>query len=133
MKTFHKTGELAIFIGVVNFLLFVLISVLIGGDAMNGKIENGHYYLGNHGHLREVSALLFRYSQLHFYSLFVTLPLLAFASVAYRLTGGEKNRQPKLIKIYGIRFPRYLIVVILATGLIVILVAGFLLFLSSRR
>ncbi len=130
MKTFHKACEIAIFIGVVNFLLFLLISVFIGGDAINGKVDNGHYYLANHGRLTEVSVLLFGYSQLHFCSLFVTLPLLALASVAYRLTGGE-NRLPKAT-IYGIRFPRYLIVVIGAI-LIVILLAYVVLFLSSSR
>jgi len=130
MKDFHKACEIAIFIGVVNFLLFALISAFIGGDAINGKIENGHYYLANHGRLTEVSAFIFGYSQLHIYSLFVTFPLLALASIAYRLTGGE-NALPT-VQIYRVRFPRY-VILIMSTILIVFLLGFIGLFLSSSK
>ena len=39
----------------VSFLIFWIISVIFGGDALNGKIENGHYYFGSHGKYTEVS------------------------------------------------------------------------------
>ena len=32
-----------------------LVCWLFGGDALGGKIEGGHFYLGNHGRFREVS------------------------------------------------------------------------------
>jgi len=39
----------------VSFLIFWIISVIFGGDAINGKIEDGHYYFGSHGEYKEVS------------------------------------------------------------------------------
>jgi hypothetical protein len=129
MKDFHKTCEIAIFIGVVNFLLFILISVLIGGDAVNGKVANGHYYLASHGKLTEVSAFVFGYSQLHIASLFVTFPLVAIASVAYRLTGGERTLST--VEISGVRFPLH-VIALMVTMLIVGLLAGVAIFFSGR-
>lgn len=32
---------------------------------MNGKIEGGHYYLGEHGHFTEVSRQVYTYSRNH--------------------------------------------------------------------
>ena len=40
---------------VISFLAFWVISVTFGGDAVNGKIEDGRYYFGSHGEYTEVS------------------------------------------------------------------------------
>ena len=66
----------AVFVfNLVNFLAFLGVAKKIGGDAINGKIEHGHYYLASHGHLTEVSAHLFAYSRVHATSLLVTFPM----------------------------------------------------------
>jgi hypothetical protein len=39
----------------VAFVIFIIISLIAGGDAVNGKIENGHYYLCSHGKYTETS------------------------------------------------------------------------------
>jgi hypothetical protein len=67
-------------VGVVNFLSFVVIASCLGGDALNGKHVGAHYLLGGHGAYTEVSAAVFRYSQAHATSLFVTHPLAVFAA-----------------------------------------------------
>jgi hypothetical protein len=54
---------------------FVAVASLLGGDATNGKIANGHFFLANHGKLTEVSEGVFRYSLWHARSLFITHPL----------------------------------------------------------
>src|SRR5258706_14722303 len=51
----------------------------LGGDAVNGKIAGGHYFLMSHGRYTEVSADIFNYSRSHAYSTGVTHPL-AFAA-----------------------------------------------------
>ena len=56
----------------LNFASFVIIAVHLGGDALNGKVENGRYFLSNHGRLTEVSADVFSYSRWHAESVFVT-------------------------------------------------------------
>lgn len=49
----------------LNFFSFMVVAVLIGGDALNGRVSAGHYYLGNHGSYTEVSRSVFIYSACH--------------------------------------------------------------------
>jgi hypothetical protein len=49
----------------INFFTFVAISMYLGGDALNGSMTDGHYYLCAHGHCTEVSGSLWRYSWWH--------------------------------------------------------------------
>src|SRR3954447_23946789 len=51
----------------------------LGGDALNGRVEAGRYYLGSHGRLTEVSRDVFTYSWWHPISLMVTQPLALLA------------------------------------------------------
>ena len=53
----------------VNFGAYILIAILIGGDAINGHAESGRYYLAMHGHLTQVSRSVFEYSRWHTYLL----------------------------------------------------------------
>jgi hypothetical protein len=52
-----------------NFLIFCVAAVAIGRDALNGKIVDGHFYLGSHERFTEVSQALW-----HALSLIVTHP-----------------------------------------------------------
>lgn len=49
----------------LNFVLFVALSMYLGGDALNGKIQDGHHFLGSHGKYTEVSYEVFTYSKIH--------------------------------------------------------------------
>ena len=62
-------------IGMLNFLAFGIIAACLGGDAVNGRSENGHYFFSSHGKETEVSAAVFNYSRIHVYSVFITHPL----------------------------------------------------------
>ena len=42
-------SHLIVYLGMLNFVLSFLSVLLLGGDGLNGKVEAGHYYLGNHG------------------------------------------------------------------------------------
>lgn len=75
----------------VNFSLFFIISLFIGGDAVNGQEEAGRYYLANHGTLTEVNYFVFMYSRIHVYSVFITHPLAMLAVIVYAITGGKKD------------------------------------------
>lgn len=67
---------------IANFLVFGAVAFRLGGDAVNGKAENGRYYL--HGKLSgsagkgytEVSEAVFNYSKWHVYSIFLTWPVM---------------------------------------------------------
>jgi hypothetical protein len=52
-------------LAMVNIVVFVVVAMAIGGDALNGTSVDGHYYLASHGRLTEVSAGVFHYSEVH--------------------------------------------------------------------
>jgi hypothetical protein len=63
------------FLGIGNFAVFFVLALHLGGDAINGGVIDGRYFLSNHGHLTEVTQDVFTYSKWHALSLFVTHPL----------------------------------------------------------
>ena len=89
-KNIGRVGLLwAVFGGVsiLNFVVFVAVASHLGGDAINGKAEGGHYYLFGTRNVNgkkvytEVSQSVFTYSRWHVYSIFVTWPILMVGSV----------------------------------------------------
>ena len=76
----------------LNFFAFVAVAAYIGGDAINGKFENGHYYVfgvatNSSGKIyTEVSREVFNYSRFHNLITFLTWPVcIALMSWATKL------------------------------------------------
>jgi hypothetical protein len=70
-------------LGLLNFFTFMVVSSLIGGDAANGYVEHGHYYLRDHARITEVPKAVFEYSRWHARSLWLTHPIAGFASMMW--------------------------------------------------
>jgi hypothetical protein len=49
-------------VAIANFAVFVVIAILLNGDAINGHSAAGHYYLCAHGSCHEVDRATFIYS-----------------------------------------------------------------------
>lgn len=49
----------------MNFLVFSLASLVLGGTATQGYAERGKFYLRDHGEITEVSEAVFNYSLQH--------------------------------------------------------------------
>jgi hypothetical protein len=79
-------------VGILNFALFAIIAICLGGDALNGRCENGRYFVSNHGKRTEVSEAVFTYSRIHASSVLVTHPL-ALASGWILSYMDQKNRK----------------------------------------
>jgi hypothetical protein len=82
----------------LNFIAFVVGTLYLGGDAINGRVEDGHYYLWGkdrhgHGEFTEVNEEVFRYSRWHAYSLVATC-LACFGAAAGE--GLAKKRIPTI-------------------------------------
>ena len=76
MKKLFKTISVILFVVMgANFTTFFIIGLALGGSALNGKVEQGHYYLGDHGKMTEVSEQVWNYSYCHSVSVFITHPL----------------------------------------------------------
>ncbi len=79
-----KAGLLALILGIANFGAFLLISLWLGGDAVNGHSMNGHYFLNDHGQLTETTRGVFLYSKIHAYSLFISGPSTIIGMFVYQ-------------------------------------------------
>jgi hypothetical protein len=69
-----------VLVGMVNFLVFVAIALVIGGDAVNGQQTDGRYFVANHGRYTEVSRPVFLYSRLHVYTVFCSWPFVMISA-----------------------------------------------------
>ena len=78
-----RIGKFLFGLGVLNFTVFWVVAICIGGDAIDGKVENGHYYLNSRGFFTEVSAGVYWYSWVHTVSAFVTLILGMFGMLLW--------------------------------------------------
>jgi hypothetical protein len=75
---------LAVIVGFVNFFWFIAESRTLGGDALNGFVRGGSYFVVEHGTATEVSRSTWEWSRIHGASIFITHPL-ALAGLAYLL------------------------------------------------
>jgi hypothetical protein len=101
MKAFIKRIYIAtVVIAITNLLLFAIVGSIIGGNANYGKVENGHYYLANHGKLTEVSYFVFRYSQIHAATVLVTfLLMILVVGTGNLILSGETRPRPKTLAV----------------------------------
>jgi hypothetical protein len=65
MSKLERLALTVLWISILNLAAFVLIALLIGGDALNGKIESGLYYVGGGSRFTPVSGTVFAYSKWH--------------------------------------------------------------------
>jgi len=82
-------------VAVLNFIAFIIGASVLGGDAVNGKVEGGKYYVANHGKYTEVSQVAFTYSRFHCYSVWVTHPLAILCGTLFL---GRKRQEKQLRK-----------------------------------
>ena len=71
-----------------NFLIFILGSMYLGGDALNGYAKDGHYFLCAHGSCTEVVKPLWTYSYWHALTAMNGI-LLVFIELAIFVTIGD--------------------------------------------
>lgn len=69
----------------LNIAAFIVVATILGGDALNGHAEGGHYFLRAHGRDTEVSQAVFNYSRIHAYTMFGSIALYLLAGLAVLL------------------------------------------------
>lgn len=69
-----------------GFVAFVNESQHLGGDALSGYVQDGRYYVGNHGRYTEVTAEQWELSRAHAIRFFVMQPL-ALLSMGFLVMG----------------------------------------------
>lgn len=71
------------------FVSFLGIGMYLGGEALNGKIEAGQYFLAWHGYYTPVSKEIYQYSYVHGIVAFSLIPISMVASFLFRPTAVE--------------------------------------------
>jgi hypothetical protein len=71
----RKLGVVLVLAAFLNFILFFVVSMRLGGDAIKGKVENGEYFVANREKLTKVTPTVWHYSRAHARSLLLTHPL----------------------------------------------------------
>jgi len=74
MNKLRQVIALIIYLAPLNFMLFFGVYLVLGGFSFGGKIEAGHYFVGDHGSYTEVWWPIYAYSWLHGVSVFVSWP-----------------------------------------------------------
>ena len=72
----------------LNFLSFALMSLYIGGDALNGYVNAGKYFVCSHGSCTQVSPEMWRYSYWHATTAWLGI-FLVFSEVALFVNTGD--------------------------------------------
>jgi hypothetical protein len=85
-RSLSKLSAVVTVVGLLDFISFLIGASFLGGDAVNGKIDGGRYYLYGPYHgmkgYHEVSHAVFDYSRWHAYSLMILWPLMIVLSIA---------------------------------------------------
>jgi hypothetical protein len=76
-----RASNWIITLGILNFYLFIAVSLVIGGHALNGGVDNGQYYLGGGGRHTPVPYMVFLYSQVHSYCVLASWPAIIVLSL----------------------------------------------------
>jgi len=89
-RTVARVCAVTMIVGILNFVLFLAGTFYLGGDAVNGKIENGKYYVWGYSFhdgrkdYHEVSKSVFDYSRWHVYSTIALWTLMLAAGIVYK-------------------------------------------------
>lgn len=78
----YRWVKVSFIVAAINFVWFLVESLIAGGDGVNGTIRDGRCFLSSHGKLTEVSCLWWEWSRLHAISVLVTHPLAILAGMA---------------------------------------------------
>ena len=91
-RSFSKRAKWVVYptvaVATTNFFSFIFGSLYFGGDALNGYVKTGHFFLCAHGACTEVSSTVWHYSYWHAVSAFGGI-LLVLAETALFLNTGD--------------------------------------------
>jgi hypothetical protein len=91
-KSYSKRARWVVYptiaLATLNFIAFSIGSFHLGGDALNGYVHAGHYFVCEHGHCTEVSSNAWHYSYWHAWGAMAGI-LLVFAEVALFVNLGD--------------------------------------------
>ena len=77
----------------VNFFAFCVEALSIGGDAINGYVKAGRYFLCLYGTCHQVGATLFEYSWWHALSVIGSFANLLLLTLVQKWRGKDRHKE----------------------------------------
>ena len=74
---------------VLNFFAFCAAALLLGGDAINGHIQNERYFLSLHDKVTEVSKYVWLYRYVHALTAIASIPIAGYCGLAWASLRGR--------------------------------------------
>ena len=87
--------RIIVFIIYFNFILFFSTSIMLGGSAGNGKIENNKYYIGEHGKYIEVTQESYNILKIYEDGTILSVILFGIFSVCHYFDKKSRNKLKK--------------------------------------
>jgi len=91
-KSYSKRAKWVVYptfiMAMLLFLTFMIDSSYLGGDALNGYVGAGHYFVCEHGHCVEVPKVAWHYSYWLGYASYVSF-IVVFAELALFINLGD--------------------------------------------
>jgi len=78
----------------VNFVVYFVVAGHLGGDAINGHVRDGHYFLCAHGFCVEVTKAVFTYSWWHSIIVMVTCISSIILPIVLGITDAALGKAP---------------------------------------
>jgi hypothetical protein len=88
----NSAGNILIAVWIASLVVFVVVTIIIGGDAINGKTEGGHYYLYLQGHLNEVSSSIWHFDRTFTIFIMIVSPLSALGGTVLKAMSRKRER-----------------------------------------
>ena len=94
----HPITRALVLAALVDFLAYAVFTVALGGNAGDGYARAGHFFVSNHGVVREVGRAAWWLNLVQGYSLYALLPL---AAVAFAVDSFRRREEPEKTSLLG--------------------------------
>jgi hypothetical protein len=88
-----KLTRILFVVTVINFGVWGIVNSVIHGDAFNGKLEHGKYYVAAKGRYTEVSRSVYLYSYIHTCTNFILFPATILSGLLDLRTNARKRKR----------------------------------------
>lgn len=97
-RQLHPVTRALILAALLDFLVYAVFTVALGGDAADGYARAGRYFVSNHGVVREVGKVAWVLNRVQGYSLYVLFPA---AVIAFAIDSLRPREEPERTSFLG--------------------------------
>ena len=97
-RQLHPVTRVLIVLALVDFLVYAAFTIALGGDAGDGYVQAGRYFVSNHGVVKEVGRAAWVLNRAQGYSLYLLFPA---AVIAFAIDSFRRREEPERTSVLG--------------------------------